>query len=46
MGPLLRDRILLLQFLCTTGVPASKTVLVRGVESIGALLFCNDSDIS
>ena len=46
MGPLLKDRILLLQFLCTTGIPGPWTALVRDVESIGALLFCNASDIS
>ena len=48
MGPLLRDRILLLQFLCITGIPGSGTVLVRGMEYIGTPLLRRDtaSDIS
>jgi hypothetical protein len=48
MGPLLRDRILLLQFLSTTGIPGSGTVLDRGVEYIGTPLLRRDSasDIS
>lgn len=43
MGSLLRDRILLLQFLCTTEVPVSETVPVRDVEDIGTPLLPNAS---
>jgi hypothetical protein len=44
MGPLLRDRILLLQFMCTTGVLSPGIVLVKGgVEDYETLLEGHDS---
>ena len=44
MGPLLRDRILLLQFMCTTGALSPGIVLVKGgVEDYETLLEGHDS---
>ena len=39
MGPLLRDRILLLQFICTTGALCPGIVLVQDDAAVRERLF-------